>query len=142
MPASVVHGPTQIECNPALKYHAVTPPGGPAPVVVTKATYIMVGVMIAASFCMNCTITILTVLLPDLAVEFNVSNSIIAWVTIGPMVASAMLSPAAGKFGDIFGLKEDLGVRVCRHDHDLQAGRLEAIIALRGSLPRAPCTAP
>jgi EmrB/QacA subfamily drug resistance transporter len=66
----------------------------------------MVGVMIAASFCMNCTITILTVLLPDLAVEFNVSNSIIAWVTIGPMVASAMLSPAAGKFGDIFGRKK------------------------------------
>ena len=61
MPASVVHGPTQIECNPALKYHAVTPPGGPAPDMVTKATYI---------------------------------------------VASAMLSPAAVKFGDIFGLKK------------------------------------
>lgn len=55
--------------------------------------------MFATSF----PITILSVSLPDIAVEFDTTTSVLTWVISGPMLLSALSLPILGKLGDLYG---------------------------------------
>ncbi len=59
----------------------------------------------AANFGLNCTFTVLTLVMPRLATEFGVRESTIAWVTLGPMIVSATLAPCCGWLADTYGRK-------------------------------------
>jgi MFS family permease len=58
---------------------------------------------LAGMFATTFPITILTVALKPIAVEFGVSETTIAWVITAPMLCSAVTLPLLGKLGDLQG---------------------------------------
>lgn len=48
-------------------------------------------------------VTLLAVSLPTIAEDFDTSETLIAWVVSGPLLASAVALPILGKLGDLYG---------------------------------------
>lgn len=62
-------------------------------------------VVLLAAFTTNLTLTILTIALVPIAEHFAASVSDAAWITLAPIVVTAVLTPAAGRAADRFGRK-------------------------------------
>jgi MFS family permease len=63
----------------------------------------VLGVALAGLFTVLFNNAVLVVLVPDLAREFHTSNATMTWVVSAPLLAFAVLSPLAGKLGDLYG---------------------------------------
>ncbi|MFW6049532.1 MAG: MFS transporter [Myxococcota bacterium] len=58
-----------------------------------------------AGFATNLTLTVLTIAVKPIASHFGGTASDAAWITIGPMVVTAVLTPAASRAADTYGRK-------------------------------------
>ena len=67
--------------------------------------YLVLGVVLLAAFATNLTLTILTIALPFIALDFDADPQTAAWVTVAPMLMAALLVPAAGRASDVYGRK-------------------------------------
>jgi EmrB/QacA subfamily drug resistance transporter len=65
--------------------------------------WIVVAAALFGLFTVGFTITILAVSIPRMAEDLDSQNATLTWVVTGPMLAFAVVGPAAGKLGDIFG---------------------------------------
>ena len=65
--------------------------------------WIVVAAALFGLFTVGFTITILAVSIPRMADDMGSTTSTLTWVVTGPMLAFAIVGPAAGKLGDIFG---------------------------------------
>lgn len=63
----------------------------------------MLLVAISGLFATTFPITVLTLALPSMARDFDVSDATMAWVVTLPMIASALALPVLGKLGDLNG---------------------------------------
>lgn len=61
-------------------------------------------------FSVGFTITILSVSIPRIASELNSDTSTVTWVVTGPLLAFAVLGPAMGKLGDLYGHRRVYGL--------------------------------
>ena len=64
----------------------------------------VLAVILLAAFSTNLTLTILTIALAPIAEDLRVSIGDVAWVTLAPIVVSALVTPAAGRIADRLGL--------------------------------------
>lgn len=60
-------------------------------------------VVLLATFSVNLTLTILGIAIRTIAIDFDATTGDTAWITIGPIVVSTLLTPAAGRIADRFG---------------------------------------
>ncbi len=58
---------------------------------------------LAGFFAVTFPVTILTVSLKTIAVEFDTDVTVLAWVITAPMLGAALCTPLLGKAGDVFG---------------------------------------
>ncbi|MEZ5263595.1 MAG: MFS transporter [Acidimicrobiales bacterium] len=65
--------------------------------------WLVLGVSLAGLFTVLFNNAVLVVLVPDLAKELGTSNGVMTWVVSAPLLAFAVLSPLAGKLGDLYG---------------------------------------
>jgi EmrB/QacA subfamily drug resistance transporter len=68
----------------------------------TYRRWVLVTVLVGM-FSTTFPVTILTVSLPDIAADFDVSETLITWVIAAPMLGSAVALPVLGKMGDLYG---------------------------------------
>jgi MFS family permease len=68
----------------------------------TYRRWVLVTVLVGM-FATTFPVTILTVSLPDIAADFDVSETLITWVIAAPMLGSAVALPVLGKMGDLYG---------------------------------------
>ncbi|HEX4868010.1 MAG TPA: MFS transporter [Acidimicrobiales bacterium] len=61
-------------------------------------------------FSVGFTITILSVSVPRIAEELHSDASTVTWVVTGPLLAFAVVGPAAGKLGDLYGHRRVYGM--------------------------------
>jgi MFS family permease len=69
-----------------------------------KARFALV-VTLWGMFVSNITLTILTIALPYIARDLQTDRASTNWVTLGPMLVVAVITPAAGRMGDTYGRK-------------------------------------
>jgi len=69
-----------------------------------KARFALV-VTLWGIFVSNITLTILTTALPRIAVDLHSDRALTNWVSLGPMLVVALLTPAAGRLSDNYGRK-------------------------------------
>ena len=72
--------------------------------------WIVLGVALFGLFSVGFTITILSVSIPRIAHDLHSDTSTITWVVTGPLLAFAVLGPAMGKLGDIYGHRRIYGL--------------------------------
>ena len=60
-------------------------------------------VALTGMFSVGFTITILGVAIKDIAADFDSTETTVAWVITGPILAFALVGPALGRAGDVFG---------------------------------------
>jgi EmrB/QacA subfamily drug resistance transporter len=77
---------------------------GSRPVTRARRRAVVAAVSLAA-FATNLTLTILTIAVKPIAEAFDATASDAAWITIGPMVVTAVLTPAASRAADSYGRK-------------------------------------
>jgi MFS family permease len=65
--------------------------------------WIVLGVALGGLFTALFNNAVLVVLIPDLARELGTTTSTMTWVVTAPLLAMAVLSPVAGKLGDLYG---------------------------------------
>jgi MFS family permease len=65
----------------------------------------VVVVTLSGLFAVSISITVLSVVLTDIAVDLHSSTSTLSWTILGPMLAFGVVSPVYGKAGDLFGHK-------------------------------------
>lgn len=65
--------------------------------------WIVLGVALAGLFTVLFNNAVLVVLVSDLARDFGTNTSTMTWVVSAPLLAFAVLSPLAGKLGDLYG---------------------------------------
>jgi EmrB/QacA subfamily drug resistance transporter len=65
--------------------------------------WIVLAVALFGLFSVGFTITILSVSVPEIARDLRSDTSTITWVITGPLLAFAVIGPAAGKLGDLRG---------------------------------------
>jgi EmrB/QacA subfamily drug resistance transporter len=65
--------------------------------------WIVLAVALYGLFSVGFTITILSVSVPEIARDLGSDTSTITWVITGPLLAFAVVGPAAGKLGDLHG---------------------------------------
>jgi EmrB/QacA subfamily drug resistance transporter len=65
--------------------------------------WIVLAVSLYGLFSVTITITILSVSVPEIARDLGSDSSTVTWVITGPILAFAVLGPAAGKLGDLHG---------------------------------------
>jgi DHA2 family methylenomycin A resistance protein-like MFS transporter len=70
----------------------------------SKARFALV-VTLAGMFVANITLTILTIALPYIARDLGADRSATNWVTLGPMLVVAVITPPAGRMADSYGRK-------------------------------------
>ena len=61
-------------------------------------------------FSVGFTITILSVSIPRIAEELGSDTSTVTWVVTGPLLAFAVVGPAVGKLGDLYGHRRVYGL--------------------------------
>ncbi len=59
--------------------------------------------VLGAMFMVNLVVTVIAVVIPDLVIEFDSSESTLVWAVTGPILAAAVLGPSFGKLGDQYG---------------------------------------
>lgn len=65
--------------------------------------WLVLAVALFGLFSVGFTITILSVSVPRIADELNSDASTVTWVVTGPLLAFAVVGPAMGKLGDLYG---------------------------------------
>ncbi|MET0903238.1 MAG: MFS transporter [Acidimicrobiales bacterium] len=65
--------------------------------------WIVLAVALFGLFSVGFTITILSVSIPRIADEMGSDTSTVTWVVTGPLLAFAVVGPAMGKLGDLYG---------------------------------------
>src|SRR3546814_5754500 len=65
--------------------------------------WLVLAVSLFGLFSVGFTITILSVSVPRIAEELNSDASTVTWVVTGPLLAFAVVGPAMGKPGDLYG---------------------------------------
>lgn len=65
--------------------------------------WVVLAVSLFGLFSVGFTITILSVSVPRIADELNSDASTVTWVVTGPLLAFAVVGPAMGKLGDLYG---------------------------------------
>ncbi len=65
--------------------------------------WLVLAVALTGLFSVGFTITILSVSIPAIADDLGSTDSTLTWVITGPLLAYAVVGPAAGKLGDLFG---------------------------------------
>lgn len=60
-------------------------------------------VVLLALFSVNLTLTILTIAIEPISRDFGTSEAATAWITLAPIVVTALVTPAAGRAGDYYG---------------------------------------
>src|SRR3546814_351936 len=65
--------------------------------------WLVLAVSLFGLFSVGFTITILSVSVPRIAEELNSDASTVTWVVTGPLLAFAVVGPAMGKLGDLYG---------------------------------------
>lgn len=80
------------------------PPSQPPP---SKRTRVGLSVWISllGVFVSNMTLTILTIALPQIARDLDSDRGVTNWITLGPMLITALLTPLAGRAADTLGRK-------------------------------------
>ena len=73
--------------------------------------WIVLAVALFGLFSVGFTITILSVSIPRIAEEMGSDTSTVTWVVTGPLLAFAVVGPAMGKLGDLYGHRR---VYACR----------------------------
>ena len=68
-----------------------------------KYPWIVLAIALYGLFAVGFTITILSVSIPEIARELDSDTSTMTWVITGPILAFAVVGPAAGKLGDLRG---------------------------------------
>ncbi|MGQ0430834.1 MAG: MFS transporter [Microthrixaceae bacterium] len=64
---------------------------------------LVLSVALLGLFSVGFTITILSVSIPRIATELGSDTSTVTWVVTGPLLAFAVVGPAMGKLGDLYG---------------------------------------
>jgi MFS family permease len=65
----------------------------------------VVVVALSGLFAVSISITVLSVVLTDIAADLHSTTSTLSWTILGPMLAFGVVSPVYGKAGDLFGHK-------------------------------------
>src|SRR3546814_12348734 len=65
--------------------------------------WLVLAVSLFGLFSVGFTITILSVSVPRIAEELNSDPRTVTWVVTGPLLAFAVVGPAMGKLGDLYG---------------------------------------
>ncbi|MFZ6005056.1 MAG: MFS transporter [Actinomycetota bacterium] len=65
--------------------------------------WVVLAVALFGLFSVGFTITILSVSIPRIASELGSDTSTVTWVVTGPLLAFAVVGPAMGKLGDLYG---------------------------------------
>jgi MFS family permease len=65
----------------------------------------VVVVALSGLFSVSISITVLSVVLTDIATDLHSTTSTLSWTILGPMLAFGVVSPVYGKAGDLFGHK-------------------------------------
>lgn len=65
--------------------------------------WVVLAVALLGLFSVGFTITILSVSIPRIAVELGSDTSTVTWIVTGPLLAFAVVGPAMGKLGDLYG---------------------------------------
>lgn len=72
--------------------------------------WVVLTVALFGLFSVGFTITILSVSIPRIAEELHSDVSTVTWVVTGPLLAFAVLGPAMGKLGDLYGHRRVYGL--------------------------------
>ncbi|MEO6317219.1 MAG: MFS transporter [Acidimicrobiales bacterium] len=72
--------------------------------------WIVLAVALFGLFSVGFTITILSVSIPRIADELGSDTSTVTWVVTGPLLAFAVVGPAMGKLGDLYGHRRVYGM--------------------------------
>jgi EmrB/QacA subfamily drug resistance transporter len=72
--------------------------------------WIVLAVALFGLFSVGFTITILSVSIPRIAAELDSDTSTVTWVVTGPLLAFAVVGPAMGKLGDLYGHRRVYGI--------------------------------
>ena len=72
--------------------------------------WIVLSVALFGLFSVGFTITILSVSIPRIADELGSDTSTVTWVVTGPLLAFAVVGPAMGKLGDLYGHRRVYGL--------------------------------
>ncbi len=75
-----------------------------------KYPWLVLTVALFGLFSVGFTITILSVSIPRIADELNSDTSTVTWVVTGPLLAFAVVGPAMGKLGDLYGHRRVYGL--------------------------------
>lgn len=86
-------------------------------------------VLLAGAFTVSFTITLLVVVLDTLASDFGTSVGVVSWSITAPMLVFAVVGPAFGTLGDLFGHKRVFVFGL------LGAGVFASLAALAGNAP-------
>lgn len=71
--------------------------------------WVVLAVALLGLFSVGFTITILSVSIPRIANELGSDTSTVTWVVTGPLLAFAVVGPAMGKLGDLYGHRRVYG---------------------------------
>ncbi len=72
--------------------------------------WLVLSVALLGLFSVGFTITILSVSIPRIASDLGSDTSTVTWVVTGPLLAFAVVGPAMGKLGDLYGHRRVYGV--------------------------------
>jgi EmrB/QacA subfamily drug resistance transporter len=72
--------------------------------------WLVLAVALFGLFSVGFTITILSVSIPRIASELGSDTSTVTWVVTGPLLAFAVVGPAMGKLGDLYGHRRVYGL--------------------------------
>ncbi|MEX2293658.1 MAG: MFS transporter [Acidimicrobiales bacterium] len=72
--------------------------------------WVVLAVALFGLFSVGFTITILSVSIPRIANELGSDTSTVTWVVTGPLLAFAVVGPAMGKLGDLYGHRRVYGI--------------------------------
>ena len=72
--------------------------------------WLVLTVALLGLFSVGFTITILSVSIPRIASELGSDTSTVTWVVTGPLLAFAVVGPAMGKLGDLYGHRRVYGI--------------------------------
>jgi len=79
---------------------------GCTPLPTSDSRFWVMCCVLLAGFAFNLSVTILSIALTDIQSDFGEENpALVAWVTIGPIMTSALFSPIGGRLGDEYGQK-------------------------------------
>lgn len=67
--------------------------------------WLVLSAALVGLFSVGFSITVLSIVINDIAAEFGTSTNVMIWIITGPILLGAIVTPAAGKLADIFGAR-------------------------------------